>query len=258
MSLTSRRIAVLLLLSLQLASATKSSSLSSLAAPTRLAFYPRGGASSSSTSTLVARRRKSTTTQSTIQTVGSKWKTTRDFEEEYDYNPQSRNKEPSLDELRDELGPIGSMVANTVELTVTTLGSYISGGFLGYMGGGVMGIPSILFAKEMGSIPQRFSALNSKAFASCKSWATLSAAFSGFQNLVRVCRGGVDDSWNSIWGSAMAGAFLNRAGGPQAMLQSGATYAGFTYCMDKFFASPSSRQAQQSSEFMYTDVPIED
>lgn len=123
-----------------------------------------------------------------------------------------------------------------------------------------MGIPSTLLGKEMGSIAQRLSALNSKAFASCKSWAQLSAAFSGFHNFVRLCRGGADDGWNAIWGSALTGAFLNRAGGAQAMIQGGATYAGFTYFIEKFFTSPSSRQGQQqSTEMLYaTDVPVDD
>lgn len=178
------------------------------------------------------------------------------FEDEYDYNPQSQNQEPTLEELRAQLGPIGSFVSDTIELTVTTLGSYISGGCLGYVGGGVMGVPSTLFGKNVGGFTQRLSALNSKAFVSCKSWAVLSAAFSGFNKLVRLCRGGIDDNWNAVFGSALTGAFLNRAGGPQAMLQGGATYAGFTYFADKFFASPSSGQGQQSRELMYTDVPI--
>jgi hypothetical protein len=48
-------------------------------------------------------------------------------------------------------------------------------------------------------------------------------------------------------------------GGAQAMLQGAATYAGFTYFLDKFFASPSSQQRQQQgAELMYTDVPLED
>lgn len=252
-STSPRRVAALLLVSLQLALAAKSSSHSSLVAPTRLAFYPRGGASTSSSSTLIARRRKSPSArQSAIQTVKRK-KTTPDF----DFGEEYESNDLSLDELRAQLSPIATLVANSVELTVSTLGSYISGGFLGYFGGSIMNVPSTLFGKEMGSMTARFSTLHSKAFTSCKSWATLSAAFSGFQGLVRVCRGGVEDEWNAIWGSAMAGAFLNRAGGPQAMLQSGATYAGFTYAMDKFFGSTSSRRGQQSSdEFTYTDVPI--
>jgi len=184
-----------------------------------------------------------------------------DLVDNYSYNPPSENNEdyePTLGELRAQLGPIGTIVSNSVELAVLTLGSFVSGGALGFVGGGVMGVPSTLFGKEMGSLPARLSALNSKAFTSCKSWGSLSAAFSGFNNLVKMCRGGVDDSWNAVWGSAMTGAFLNRAGGPQAMISGGASYAGFTYVLDKFFATgPAAQQEQRSAELMYTDVPLD-
>jgi hypothetical protein len=46
-------------------------------------------------------------------------------------------------------------------------------------------------------------------------------------------------------------------GGAQAMIQGAATYAGFTYFLDKFFASPSTQQTK-SAELMYKDVPIHD
>lgn len=257
-----RRIAVLLLvISLQLASAITKSP--------RRAFYPRGGASSSasssSTASLLARRTITPTSSRSAKRIGFGRKKTPqkknlNVEEAYDYNLLSKaNNEPDLEDLRAQLGPIGILVSNTIELTVTTVGSYISGGALGYFGGGVMGMSTTLFAKDMGGFAQRLTALNSKAFTSCKSWATLSAAFSGFHNLVRLCRGGVEDNWNAVWGSALSGAFLNRAGGPQAMIQGGATYAGFTYFLDKFFGSSSSQQGRnQSSELLYTDVPIDD
>lgn len=255
--LYARGAGLILLLSLQLVSTTTSSP-HSISTPNRLAFYPRGGSvvtsssssSATSCSTLISRRRNKKSLKS-IQTVGLRRKTakkaqTLDFEEEYyDYNPQSQTQEPSLEELRAQLGPIGTLVSNTIELTVTTVGSYISGAALGYVGGGVMSVPSTLFGKHIGGISQRLSAVHGKALVSCKSWATLSAAFSGFHNFVRLCRGGNEDHWNAVWGSALTGAFLNRAGGPQAMIQGGATYAGFTYFLDKFFASPSSKQAQQ-------------
>jgi|EP00970_Alexandrium_tamarense_P008383 hypothetical protein len=46
-------------------------------------------------------------------------------------------------------------------------------------------------------------------------------------------------------------------GGAQAMIQGAATYAAFTYFLDKFFASPSTQQTK-SAELMYKDVPIHD
>lgn len=173
---------------------------------------------------------------------------------------QQQQQPPSLDELRAQLGPIGILTSSAIELVVTTAGSYISGAMLGYVGGSVMGIPSTLLGKDfVGGFSQRLSALHAKAFSSCKSWATLSAAFSGSHNFVRLCRGGNDeDGWNQIWGSFLAGAFLNRTGGPQAMVKGGASYAGFTYFIDKFMGSPSSTSSGQSSELLYDDVPLDD
>ena len=188
------------------------------------------------------------------------------FDYNYNYNQQQsssaiqlqeqQQQPPSLEELRAQLGPIGLLVSNTIELTLVTLGSYISGGMLGYLGGSVMNIPSTLFGKSMGSISQRLSALNSKAFTTMKTWGQLSAAFSGFNNFVRLCRGDVDDGWNTVFGSALTGAFLSRGGGTQAMLQGALTYAGFTYFLDKMTRSPSSQTSQQT--LMYNDVPVDD
>ncbi|KAL7449444.1 hypothetical protein ACHAWC_001503 [Mediolabrus comicus] len=191
-----------------------------------------------------------------------------DLDDNFDYNynqqqsssaiqlQQQQQQPPSLEELRAQLGPIGLLVSNTIELTLVTLGSYISGGMLGYLGGSVMNIPSTLFGKSMGSISQRLSALNSKAFTTMKTWGQLSAAFSGFNNFVRLCRGDVDDGWNTVFGSALTGAFLSRGGGTQAMLQGALTYAGFTYFLDKMTRSPSSQTSQQT--LMYNDVPVDE
>ncbi|KAL9178575.1 hypothetical protein ACHAXT_001913 [Thalassiosira profunda] len=233
----------------------------------RTLFYPWVGdigacaPAAASPPVLLTRRRSSreiSSSAASIQTAGLRRKTaTQQSLQELEEHRPSKNGEPSLDELRAQLGPLGLLVSNSIELAVVTLGSYISGGALGYLGGSVMGVPSTLLGKGMGGFGERFAALHAKAFASCKSWATLSAAFSGCHNLVRVCRGGVEDGWNAVFGSALTGAFLNRAGGPQAMLQGGATYAGFTYFLEKFFASPSSRQGQQS-ELLYTDVPLDE
>lgn len=249
----------------------------------QFAFYPRGGGATSrlncassasntaSTSTLFVRRRRPTTisplSSLSVQNVGliKRRKKQKDedlpyFDDDHDldhYHPP--DKEPSLEELRDELGPIGLLVSNTIELTVITVQSYITGGILGYIGGSLMSIPSTIFGKEMGSIASRFAALHTNAVISFKSWSQLSAAFSGFNNFVRLARGDSEDGWNAVWGSALAGAFLNRSGGPQAMIQGGATYAGFTYVMEKMFADPNkSRQNQKAAELVYTDVPLND
>ncbi|KAL3778634.1 LOW QUALITY PROTEIN: hypothetical protein HJC23_001583 [Cyclotella cryptica] len=172
---------------------------------------------------------------------------------------QNQPNQPTLEELRAQLGPVALLVSNTIELTVITLGSLISGGLLGYLGGGILNIPSTLFDKTTNGVLSRISLLHSKAWGTCKQWGVLSASFSGFHNFVRMVRGDVDDGWNAVWGSALTGAFLNRGGGAQAMLQGAATYAGFTYFLDKFFASPSTQQQQQrATELMYTDIPLED
>lgn len=120
--------------------------------------------------------------------------------------------EPSIDELRAQLGPIALLVSNTIELTVITLGSFISGGLLGYFGGGVLNLPSTLFDKTSKGIMTKFAALHSKAWMTCKQWGMPSAAFSGFNNAVRMVRGDRDDGWNAVWGSAFTGAFLSRNG----------------------------------------------
>jgi len=212
---------------------------------------------------------KSAATGAVIQNVGLRKKTKSkmiDLDDNFDYNYnqqqsalqlQQQQQQPSLEELRGQLGPIGLLVSNTIELTIVTMGSFISGGLLGYIGGGIMNIPSTLFGQSMGSFGQRLAALNAKAFTTCKTWGTLSAAFSGFNNFVRLCRGDVDDGWNTVFGSALTGAFLSRNGGPQAMLQGAATYAGFTYFLDKMTRSPET-SPQRQSELMYTDVPVDD
>ncbi len=129
--------------------------------------------------------------------------------------------EPTIAEMRARLGPIGLLVANSVEVGIATASSYMSGGIFGYMIGAAMGVPSLFKESsekananlsQFNKIQGRIGNWNQKAFAQGKSWATLSASFSGFHALTRVCRGGVEDRWNSIIGSACAGAYLSRQG----------------------------------------------
>ena len=252
------------------------------AAAPAVAFRPRrrgGGAvgssaSSPSTTSLAMRRRRTNpeddpsrsfpATADAVRTVSSRRRRRRGGGGEKDAATTAREgPQPTLEELRAALGPAGLFAAGAMELAVVTFGSYVSGAFLGYVGGGIMGIPSTLFGGgASGGAMRRLSALHAKAAASCASWAALSASFSGFNNLVRLCRGGEDDgNWNAVIGSAMTGAFLNRAGGPEAMLRGGATYAGFTYVLDRFFKSPSSTSggnSRRSSELAYTDVPVDE
>lgn len=134
--------------------------------------------------------------------------------------------QPSLSEMRDQLGPLGLLVANGVEVGIATAGSYMSGGIFGYMIGGAMGVPNlfrngpsasadasnVLNSGGRKDFKRVIGDLNSKAFTQGKSWATLSASFSGFHALTRVCRGGKEDRWNSVISSACAGAYLSRQG----------------------------------------------
>ena len=141
----------------------------------------------------------------------------------------------SIAEMTSQLGPIGKLVANSVQVGIAAVGSYMSGAFFGYFVGGITGVPS-LFSSHNGigggsgssfepiktnmiknnnafkEFTRKMGNLNSKALTQGKSWGALSASFSGFHALTRVCRGGVEDRWNGILGSACAGAYLNRNG----------------------------------------------
>jgi len=190
---------------------------------------------------------------------------------------------PTLEEMRGQLGLIGRLVANSVEVGVATAGSYMSAGVAGYAFGTVMGtrnlfrntpptppttpgaLPPIDITttnKLGGTIRNRLSNLNAQALTQARYYGQLSAAFSGFHALTRVCRGGVEDKWNGIVGSAFAGAYLSRSGGPTAMLQGASTYAGFTYLIDVVFGSfgPKGEGGGEGEggEFDFNDTPVED
>ncbi|KAL3786465.1 hypothetical protein ACHAW5_003532 [Stephanodiscus triporus] len=208
------------------------------AAP-RIAFHPRrrgdvvvasssSSSSSSASTSLLARRRTSPalTTPATDDVVRVVVRKTKKRGGGFGYDGAIDTKTtttkttgtestrpPTPEEIRDALGPIGLLASNAIELVVVTAGSYVSGGMLGYVLGGMMGAPSALFGKSAtGGMLRRLSELHARAFVSCGSWATLSASFSGFNGLVRLCRGEADDGWNAVFGSALAGAFLNRSG----------------------------------------------
>ena len=196
-------------------------------------------------------------------------------------------QELSLEEMRAQLGPLGKTVAGAVEVGVVTAGSYLSGGILGYVGGGLFGLGSLFRPADSppppsssitgatppppptggkppprgfgGEFRGRLANVNSRAVGSAKSWAQLSAAFSGFHALTRVVRG-KEDRWNGIVGAAMTGAFLNRQGGPQAMLQGATTYASFTYVLDIFFGTKGSQFGPDGTmiddQFQYTEQEL--
>mmetsp|Transcript_13380 Transcript_13380/g.29044 ORF Transcript_13380/g.29044 Transcript_13380/m.29044 type:complete len:346 (-) Transcript_13380:84-1121(-) len=199
-------------------------------------------------------------------------------------------EELSLEEMRARLGPMGKTIAGAVEVGIVTAGSYLSGGILGYVGGGLFGLGALFRPADSlpppppsssvtgatppprptggkpppkgfgGEFRGRLSNVNSRAVGSAKSWAQLSAAFSGFHALTRVARGGKEDRWNGIVGSAMTGAFLNRQGGPQAMVQGASMYASFTYVLDVFFGTKGSKVGPDGTliddQFQYTEQEL--
>jgi hypothetical protein len=225
-------------------------------------------------------------------------------DDDYENNPfEDPDYQPTVAEMKAQLGPIGLLIANSVEVGITTAGSYLSGGIFGYLIGGAMGVPGIFRNAQEGASAQgalanrshthngmkefqrRIGDWNGKALAQGKSWAGLSASFSGFHALTRVCRGGVEDKWNSIIGSAATGAYLSRQGthsnismirmkkqciylyfltftcimrigGPQAMLQAAGSYASFTYILDMLFSSGDKKVNVNGGEFNFRDQPI--
>lgn len=221
---------------------------------------------SSTTTQLISRKTKKTKKSKSSSTIP-------DTEYEPDLIPAEENdleEVPSLEEIRASLGPFGRTVAASVEVGIVTAGSYVSGAVLGYGIGGVMGVKNLFVppgaAEEtvkrgmIEETKQRIGSWNSKALAQAGQWGKLSAAFSGFHALSRVVRGGKEDKWNGIIGSAATGAYLSRKGGPQAMVQGSASYAGITYLLDKFVGGGGrgAQQIQQQDNFEFTDAPIEE
>ena len=115
-------------------------------------------------------------------------------------------EELTLEEMRARLGPVGKTVAGAVEVGMVTAGSFLSGGILGYIGGGLFGLGALARPSDYqpppppnlpgqqppptpptrpkptgfgGEFRGRMGNVNAKAVASAKSWAQLSAAFSG-------------------------------------------------------------------------------
>ena len=130
---------------------------------------------------------------------------------------RDEDRQLSYEEMRAELGPLGSFIANSVEIAIVTAGSYLSGAVFGYFIGGVMGAPSLMESSSTAStfadqLKHRIKNWNNKAFTQAKSWGKLSAAFSGFGAFTKIARGNSDDKWNSIIGSALTGAYLSRQG----------------------------------------------
>ncbi|KAL3786794.1 hypothetical protein ACHAW5_007627 [Stephanodiscus triporus] len=69
----------------------------------------------------------------------------------------------------------------------------------------------------------------------------MSTSFSGFNNLVGLCRANTDDGWNAVLGSALAG-----------------TSGGNEEGRGDLRLPSSSTTLQGLSEFMCTDLPLDD
>ncbi|CAM9214942.1 unnamed protein product [Hapterophycus canaliculatus] len=134
------------------------------------------------------------------------------------------------------------VMENCIEACLTTVQSFVGGTLLGCVIGGFMGgsfgrVPDVAWLKSV----------QMKAVEMGGNWGTLSAAFTGFTSISTVIRGS-NDKWDQVLGAAGAGAFLNRAKGPQGMAQGAATYGLFSLV----FALPG-----QDDELDVVDVPVD-
>ena len=123
-----------------------------------------------------------------------------------------------------DLGPIGRVVAGTVEVTVTTVLEFLTGFCGGYFLGTVTDLPRLFFrstaaaaeAQQQRTLLQeasrRLARMHGKSTRWAKSWGGISAAFGGFGVLVKVVRNGKEDEWNTVLSSMAAGAYFGRAG----------------------------------------------
>ena len=122
-----------------------------------------------------------------------------------------------------QLGPLGKIVAGTVEIILATAMEYISGYVGGYALGTVTGLPAFLTKPVQGTpsqqqhfwnqVQQRAGRMHHKSAKWAGSWAGISAAFGGFRVTTKVLRGGKEDEWSTIFSSMAAGAWFARKGG---------------------------------------------
>lgn len=126
----------------------------------------------------------------------------------------------STQEIYNQLGPIGKIVAGTVEVAVATLMEYCTGFFGGYVLGSITDVPRFMFKNvdEGQKLPffqelsKRYGRMHAKSYRWAKTWAGVSATFGCSRVATKVLRGGKEDEWNTIFSSAAAGAYFARAG----------------------------------------------
>jgi hypothetical protein len=144
-----------------------------------------------------------------------------------------------------DLGPMGRVVAGTVEVAVSTLLEYLSGFVGGYVLGTVTGLPQLVLRTGW-----HWARLHDQSRTWAGQWGGVSAAFGGFRVVTKVVRGGTEDEWNTVLSSMAAGAFLARADGWQAMVKGAVTYGGLMYVL-------SGNMFAKKEAFKYEDRPIE-
>lgn len=142
--------------------------------------------------------------------------------------------------------PLGwKAVFGAVEVGYTVVTQYVSGFATAYILGSLTGIPVLAKAPTDGLT--RFARFHQKNMRWGKNWGQISASFSGFDTGVRLLRDNKQDEWNSLFGSACAGAFFVRNQGPGSMAKSALLYAAFGY----FFM-----RAGQKNEVFVEEQPL--
>ena len=121
-----------------------------------------------------------------------------------------------------QLGPIGKVIAGTLEIVVSTALEYLSGYVGGYALGTVTGLPAFFLKKSdstaaaaagvWNQLGARATRMHGKSARWAGSWAGISAAFGGFRVTTKVLRGGKEDEWSTVFSSMAAGAWFARNG----------------------------------------------
>jgi hypothetical protein len=119
------------------------------------------------------------------------------------------------------------VVFGGIEIAYTVGTQYLSAFATAYVLGSLTG--AVGFTKAPTDGITRFARWNQRNLKWGKSWGSISASFSGFDTGVRLLRNNKVDEWNSLFGSACAGAFFARAQGPGSMAKSAILYASFGY-----------------------------
>jgi hypothetical protein len=119
------------------------------------------------------------------------------------------------------------VVFGGIEIAYTVGTQYLSAFATAYVLGSLTG--AVGFTKPPTDGITRLARWNQRNLKWGKSWGSISASFSGFDTGVRLLRNNKVDEWNSLFGSACAGAFFARKQGPGSMAKSAILYASFGY-----------------------------